>query len=54
MYEISMCGLGPVVVALRAASKLSASRARLEAYATSAEVSGDRTRVVGYAGFTIA
>jgi AmmeMemoRadiSam system protein B len=53
-HEISMCGLGPAVAMLTAACALSAQSARLTHYATSADVSGDTTRVVGYAGFIIA
>ncbi|HLZ91132.1 MAG TPA: AmmeMemoRadiSam system protein B [Candidatus Acidoferrum sp.] len=48
---ISMCGLGPAVTMLTALRALSAQRAELVRYATSADVSGDATNVVGYAGF---
>jgi MEMO1 family protein len=48
--EISMCGLGPAVAMLTAASALGATKAELVKYATSADVSGDRSQVVGYAG----
>jgi hypothetical protein len=48
--EISMCGLGPTVAMLTALRALSAQRAELMRYATSADVSGDTTSVVGYAG----
>jgi MEMO1 family protein len=48
--EISMCGLGPAVAMLTALSKLGAKKAELVAYATSADVSGDASEVVGYAG----
>ncbi len=48
--EISMCGLGPGVAMLTAAKRLGATRAELVKYATSADVTGDRTEVVGYAG----
>jgi MEMO1 family protein len=47
---ISMCGLGPAVTMLVAAKRLGAVRAELVKYATSADVTGDRTEVVGYAG----
>lgn len=47
---ISMCGLGPAVTMLVAAKQLGATRAELVKYATSADVTGDRTEVVGYAG----
>ncbi len=48
--EISMCGLGPAVVMISALRVLGATRSELVRYATSADVSGDRTAVVGYAG----
>jgi AmmeMemoRadiSam system protein B len=48
--KISMCGLGPTVAMLTALRALSAQRAELMRYATSADVSGDTTSVVGYAG----
>jgi len=51
--SISMCGYGPAVTMLVAAKQLGATRAELVRYATSAEVSGDYDRVVGYAGITI-
>lgn len=47
---ISMCGIGPAVVTLVAARLLGATRASLVRYATSADINGDRSRVVGYAG----
>lgn len=48
--EISMCGLGPAVTMLTALNALGAKKAELVKYATSADVSGDRSQVVGYAG----
>jgi hypothetical protein len=39
---------------LTAALRLGASSAELVKYATSGDVSGDRTHVVGYAGITVA
>jgi MEMO1 family protein len=48
--EISMCGLGPAVAMLTALRSLAAKKAELVKYATSADVSGDRSQVVGYAG----
>jgi AmmeMemoRadiSam system protein B len=48
--EISMCGLGPAVAMLTALSALGAKKSELVKYATSADVSGDRDAVVGYAG----
>jgi AmmeMemoRadiSam system protein B len=48
--EISMCGLGPAVAMLTALTALQAKKAELVRYATSGDVSGDRSAVVGYAG----
>jgi AmmeMemoRadiSam system protein B len=51
--NISMCGFGPAVAMLTAARRLGASGTELIKYATSADVSGDRERVVGYAGIIV-
>ena len=48
--EISMCGLGPAVAMLTALNALGVKKSELVKYATSADVSGDRSAVVGYAG----
>jgi len=48
--EISMCGLGPAVAMLTALRVLGLEKPELVKYATSADVSGDRSQVVGYAG----
>jgi len=48
--DISMCGLGPAVAMLTALNALGAKKPDLVKYATSADVSGDRDSVVGYAG----
>ena len=48
--RISMCGVIPATVVLFAARALGAESARLVRYATSGDISGDRDRVVGYAG----
>ena len=48
--QISMCGLGPAVAMLTALRRLGFLRAELVRYATSADVSGDTSAVVGYAG----
>ena len=52
--EISMCGLGPAVAMLTALNALGAKKPELVKYATSADVSGDRSQVVGYAGMIFA
>ncbi len=49
--KISMCGLGPAVAMLTALRALGTIRAELVRYATSADISGDTSSVVGYAGF---
>jgi MEMO1 family protein len=51
--DISMCGFGPAVAMLTAARLLGAKSAELVKYATSGDVSGDRNRVVGYAGIVV-
>jgi len=48
--NISMCGLGPAVAMMTALNALGAKKPELVKYATSADVSGDRSAVVGYAG----
>jgi AmmeMemoRadiSam system protein B len=48
--RISMCGVIPATVVLCASLSLGATCARLVKYSTSGDVSGDRERVVGYAG----
>jgi AmmeMemoRadiSam system protein B len=50
---ISMCGYGPTIAMLTAATELGADRATLVKYATSADTSGDRSAVVGYAGIIV-
>jgi MEMO1 family protein len=51
--KISMCGLGPAVSVLIAARLLGAIRGKLVGYATSGDVNGDRSEVVGYAGVIV-
>lgn len=51
--RISMCGYLPAAVMLFAACILGPVKATLVKYTTSAEVSGDYDRVVGYAGIII-
>jgi MEMO1 family protein len=50
---ISMCGFGPTVAMLTAVRRLGASGTELIRYATSGDISGDRERVVGYAGILV-
>ena len=51
--NISMCGVIPTTITLVAAMELGATKAVLVDYATSGDVSGDYSYVVGYAGFII-
>jgi AmmeMemoRadiSam system radical SAM enzyme/AmmeMemoRadiSam system protein B/AmmeMemoRadiSam system protein A len=49
--QISMCGMIPAVIVLKTLKKLGGvHQSRRVGYATSADVSGDTSRVVGYAG----
>lgn len=48
--RISMCGARPVALALHACRVLGTARSELVGHATSADVTGDASRVVGYAG----
>ena len=50
---ITMCGVIPATVALVAARLMGATSAHLSSYATSGDVSGDRSAVVGYAGICL-
>lgn len=49
----SMCGYGPVAAVIHAAKLRGATRAELLAYATSGDVVGDYSRVVGYASVAL-
>ncbi|MCH5276523.1 MAG: AmmeMemoRadiSam system protein B [Desulfovibrionaceae bacterium] len=51
--RISMCGIVPAMIGLLACAELGAAHARVAAYDTSARVSGDASRVVGYAGVRV-
>lgn len=51
--NITMCGYAPVVAMIAAAKTLGAKNAKLIKYQTSAEVTGDKSSVVGYAGIVI-
>jgi MEMO1 family protein len=48
--KISMCGLGPAVATITALRVMGVSGGELVRYSTSADVSGDTSSVVGYAG----
>ena len=51
--RISMCGVAPTTIALKAAIELGAEKAELIKYATSGDISGDYNQVVGYGGIII-
>jgi len=48
--KISMCGLGPAVAMITALRTMGVGEGELARYATSGDVSGDVSAVVGYAG----
>jgi MEMO1 family protein len=52
-HRITMCGYGPVSVAIIASKKLGADRAEILSYHTSGDITGDRGAVVGYASAKI-
>lgn len=47
------CGGGPIVAAMIAAERLGATRAQVIKYANSGDVTGDRSRVVGYSAVAL-
>jgi hypothetical protein len=47
-YNASACGYGPIAATITASAALGAKAGRLQAYATSGDVSGDYSQVVGY------
>ncbi|WP_031386450.1 AmmeMemoRadiSam system protein B [Desulfonatronum thiodismutans] len=51
--RISMCGMLPMTLGLATANALGATQASLIAYATSGDVTGDFSQVVGYAGVVV-
>jgi AmmeMemoRadiSam system protein B len=52
-HDITMCGVGPVMATLVACKQLGANKARLLRYATSGDITGDYSQVVGYASVEI-
>ena len=50
--RLSICGGGAIVVLMSIARTLGWNRTRLLSYATSGDVSGDRSKVVGYAAIS--
>ncbi|HWW62633.1 MAG TPA: AmmeMemoRadiSam system protein B [Thermoanaerobaculia bacterium] len=53
-FDVSMCGFIPTTAMLVAANKLGATRAKLIRHATSGDINGDYSHVVGYAALSIA
>ncbi len=51
--RISMCGVLPMTLGLQLAKRMGAVSAKLVDYATSADATGDRSQVVGYAGVLV-
>ena len=51
--NVSMCGPGPVAATLTAVKKLGKCEAKLLKYATSGDVTGDYSSVVGYASISM-
>lgn len=52
-HHVTMCGYAPAAVMLNACRELGATTARLTRYATSGDVTGDDSQVVGYAGVIV-
>jgi len=52
-HSITMCGPGPVMSMLTACKALGAKKARLLRYATSGDITGDYSQVVGYASVEV-
>lgn len=52
-HDVSMCGFIPTTTMLIAAKKLGATSARLIKHATSGDINGDYSHVVGYAAIVI-
>ncbi len=51
--RLSICGAGAITILLAAAARLGWSNVDLVSYATSGDVTGDRSAVVGYAAITV-
>ena len=52
-HSITMCGPGPVMTMLTACKALGSKKARLLRYATSGDITGDHSQVVGYASVEV-
>jgi len=51
--EASVCGFGPIAISMFASKELGAKKGKLLKYATSGDVTGDKSSVVGYASIII-
>ncbi len=47
-FNITMCGYGPTMTTIKATRKLGANKCEILKYATSGDISGDSSSVVGY------
>jgi len=47
-FGITMCGYGPTIAAIKASKSLGAKKGKILKYATSGDISGDLSSVVGY------
>lgn len=47
-FRISMCGYGPTIAAIKVSRSLGAKKGKILKYATSGDISGDLSSVVGY------
>ena len=52
-HHVSVCGYGPIAITMETTKALGAEKGKLLKYATSGDVSGDMSSVVGYAGIVI-
>jgi MEMO1 family protein len=52
-FDVSMCGFIPTTTMLIAAGKLGAQKAKLIKHATSGDINGDYSHVVGYAAIAV-
>ena len=55
VYErnVTACGIDPIAAMMHAAKKLGAKEGRVTKYATSGDIIGDRSSVVGYGGIIV-
>ncbi|MFC1786485.1 MEMO1 family protein [Halobacteriota archaeon] len=51
--HMSVCGYGPIAVTMETTKALGAEKGKLLKYATSGDITGDRSSVVGYAGIVM-